>query len=115
MIVFDRLNNCPGYYRTDVVSLAGFDVSVDQPEDVVNNGTVQLSSFETAPDDFVYLIDSNGRHLSSLRWLKGGEHKSPTRAMACSQNANRFFFDRKNWFGKGDSVAIAKRQNKRCP
>jgi hypothetical protein len=40
MIVFDRLDNCPGYYRTDVVSLAGFHVPVDQPKDVVDNGSV---------------------------------------------------------------------------
>jgi hypothetical protein len=57
MIVFDRLDNCPGYHRTDVISLAGFDVPVDEPADMVDNKLVQLLSLETPLDDVVYLID----------------------------------------------------------
>src|SRR6266540_3909301 len=78
-IVFDRLDNCPGYHWRCAVSLAGFDVPVDEHEDVVDNRLVQLLSLETPLDDFVYLIDSNDRHPSSSRWLK---HFDPNRLRA---------------------------------
>jgi hypothetical protein len=63
--VFDRLDNRSGYHWSGAVSLAGFDVPVDEHEDMVNNKLVQLLSLETPLDDVVYLIDSNGRHPSS--------------------------------------------------
>jgi hypothetical protein len=65
MKVFNRLDHCPGDYRSDIVSLACLDVPVGEHEDVVDDGSVQFLGLEITLDDFVYLIDSNGRHSPS--------------------------------------------------
>jgi hypothetical protein len=70
-------------------------VPVDEHEDVVDNRPVQFLSLETNLGDFVYLIDSNGRHPSSLRWLKRVERTSLARAPVCAHDADRFVFVKK--------------------
>jgi len=99
-IVFNGLDNCFGNLRGDVVSPARFDVPVDEHEDMVDNRPVQPLSLETSLDDFVYLIDSDGWHPPSLRWLKRVERKSPARADLRAQCQPPCFCEKK----KGDCL-----------